>query len=162
MSMNKNARTWLWVGGILLALVLYDLGLGWWGSIPPKRPKNVSPNAVFIFAPALGWIWPLPKRGDWLTCWFDRDHNVDRCRMSDTDGSLEYEGVFSPSGGSGAMPDGDLQIDVKGTDTRMQWVYFREQIMPIIHLRNGTILIAVEASEAAKQKLEWLRQHQRP
>ncbi len=82
--------------------------------------------------------------------------------MSDTNGRLEYEGVFSPSEGSSPVADGDLQIDVKGTGTRMQWVYFRDQMMPIIHLREGTILIPVEAYEVANQKLEWLREHRKP
>jgi hypothetical protein len=162
MSLTKHAKTWIWVGGILFALVLYDLGLGRWSSIPPQRPSTVAPNAVFIFAPAKGFILPLPKKGDWLNCWLDREHNGNRCRMSDTDGRVEYEGVFAPSEGSGPLPDGDLQIDAQGTGTRMQWVLFRERIIPIIHLRDGTILIPAEASEAAKKMLEWLREHQKP
>jgi hypothetical protein len=80
--------------------------------------------------------------------------------MSDTNGSLEYEGEFSPSEGSGPVPDSDLQIDVKATGTRLRWIYYREQVVPIIHLRSGIILLPDEAYEAAKQKLEWLQQHE--
>jgi hypothetical protein len=145
-----------------LLLILYDLGLRWWSSFPPKRPSTVPPEAVFVFAPPKGEILPLPKNGDWLNCWLDREQNVNRCRMSDEDGILEYEGVFSPSQGSSVMPNSELKIDVKRTGTRMQWVIFGDQIMPIIHLRGGTILIPAEASEPAKQHLEWLREHQRP
>jgi hypothetical protein len=79
--------------------------------------------------------------------------------MFDTDGTLEYAGVFVPSEEGPVLPDADLRIDVKATGTRAKWVYFREQIMPIVHLLNGTILIPSEASEAAKQKLEYLNKY---
>jgi hypothetical protein len=160
MNLIKDTKTWLWVCGILLALILYDLGLRWWSSFPPKRPSTVSPEAVFVFAPFKGDVVPVPKKGDWLNCWLDSEHNLNRCRMSDADGILEYEGVFSPSQGSSPVPDIELKIDIKRTGTRMQWVYFRDQIMPIIHLIGGTILIPTEASEPAKQTLEWQREHQ--
>jgi hypothetical protein len=79
--------------------------------------------------------------------------------MSDTDGSLEYEGIFAPLDTSGSVPQADLQIDPKATGPRLRWVYFREQVVPIIHLRDGKILIPIEASEAAKQQLQFLRKY---
>lgn len=157
MNLTKNVKTWIWVCGILLALILYDLALGWWTSFPPKRPSTVLPEAIFVFAPFKGDIVPLPKKGDWLDCWLDREHNVNRCRMLDIDGSLEYEGVFLPSEGSAPVSASDLQIDGRITPNRLAWVYFREQAIPIIKLRNGIMLLPAEAYDQGKKKeKEWL------
>jgi len=157
MAITKKAKVWSWAGGIIIALVIYDLVLGLWGSAPPKRPRNVTPDAVFISAPSVGWIWPLPKHGDWLNCWFDGSDNMNRCRMSDVDGNSEYEGSFLRYTGSGPLSGQDLQIDTKATGTRLQWLYSGQQLFPIIHLRNGIILLPAEAFEEGKHHLQQLQ-----
>jgi len=101
MGLSKKAKSQVWFAGVVLALALYDLALGWWASIPPKRPGNGPGDAVFVFAAPVGWIWPLPKRGDWLNCWLDQEHYVNRCEAWYADGHSMYEGPFLRSEGSG-------------------------------------------------------------
>jgi hypothetical protein len=157
MGLTKKAKHWLWIGGAVITLLVYFLGWAWWESIPPNRPRNIAPDAVFVYVPPVGSPFPLPKRGDWLNCWFDQDQNADRCRMSNMDGSLEYEGVFLPSEETAPVPASDLQIDMRITPNRLAWVYFREQTIPIIKLRNGVMLLPAEAyDEGKKKEKEWL------
>ncbi len=144
---------------LIIAFVLYDLALTWWATIPPTRPKNIPSGSVFATILSGGFILPLPKHGDWLYCWLDQERMVNRWQMTATEGKLEYEGEFTPSDESGQIAQADLVIDRKATGSRLQWVYFREEILPIIHLRNGKILIPVEASEMAKQKLKFEREY---
>jgi hypothetical protein len=162
MHLNKwimKTNAWALAVAIIVLFVFYDLALAWWATIPPSRPKDIPSNSAFIMSPSGGFILPLPKHGDWLYCWLDQERQVDRCRMTDTHGGLEYEGRFLPSDGSGSVPEADLQIDAKGTGPRLRWTYFRNRIMPIIHLRNGTILIPAEAAEAAKEQLKFLQEY---
>lgn len=149
------------VGALFAVLALYYLGLAWWSTIPPKRPSNVSPNAVFLLAPPALAFLPQSKQGDWLNCRLDSQQNVDRCSMNDAAGRSEYEGVFSPSQGSAPVPDGALKIDVKATENRVQWIFFNEHMMPMVYLQNGTILLPAEDYDAAKQKLERVQQHEK-
>jgi hypothetical protein len=62
-----------------------------------------------------------------------------------------------PSEGTAPVPAGDLQIDMRITPNRLAWVYFREQTIPIIKLRNGVMLLPAEAyDEGKKKEKEWL------
>ncbi len=57
------------------------------------------------------------------------------------------------SEGSGPISESDLQIDTKATD-RFNFLYFKGQLIPILNLRNGTILLPAEAYQEAKTFLE--------
>jgi hypothetical protein len=104
--------------------------------------------------------FPVPRQGIWVDCWLDNEHSVNRCWSEWSDGTFIYEGPFVRFEGSGAVPQSELQIDTKATGNS---VYFNELLVPIVHLRNGTILIPSEATEEARrQTLAWLRQHQNP
>src|SRR5438132_9781907 len=67
-------------------------GAFWWSNTPPIRTKGLSPNAVWIWAPAVGL--PAPKRGIWLSCWVERPAGKYQCKTIDKEGRTLYEGVF--------------------------------------------------------------------
>jgi hypothetical protein len=74
--------------------------------------------------------------------------------MSDVDGRLEYRGFFLRAEGTGPVSESDLQIDGKAKGNRFNFLYFKEQLIPIIRLRDGTILLPAEAYQEAKTHLE--------
>ena len=146
-----------WIGGVVLLAVPYDFGLGLWNTIPPKRPATVSRNAVFLFGLPVGAPFPIPKRGFWVDCWLDEDHSMNPCRAARADGAFIYEGPFVRLKDTGPVPRNELQIDTKAIG---DLVYFKGEAVPIVHLRDGVILIPAEESEEAKrQALDWLRQN---
>ena len=42
MTLSQKAKMWTWVGGIIIALVVYDVVLGWWG----PRQCGARPGAI--------------------------------------------------------------------------------------------------------------------
>jgi hypothetical protein len=161
MNILKKTRASPWGLSVILILALYDLGLGWWNNIPPKRPRTVPPDSVFLFGLPVGAPFPIAKRGDWLNCWLDGAQNVNRCRVANVDGTFEFEGPFLRFEGVGPVSQNALQIDIKATDNKQEWIFFRGELVPLVHLRDGTILIPAEDYEAGKQKLEWVNEHQK-
>jgi hypothetical protein len=149
----------LWIFALVFLAVIYDFGLGIWGSFPPRRPANVSRSAVFIFGLPVGSPIPLQKKGTWVDCWLDKEHSINLCREVWVDGTLIYEGPFIPLEGNGPLPQDRLQINTKVIS---DLDIFQGERIQIIHLRNGTILIPAEDAEnARRQALYWLRYNRR-
>lgn len=148
-------------GIMILAVILYWVAFGIWASIPPWRPTNVSRSAVFLFgAPPNTAPFPIPtsKKGTWVNCWLDTERDSDRCGAIDADGAPIYEGPYIRYEGGGPVPQNELVIDKRAHDNMD---YFRDVMVPIIHLRNGTILIPAEDADAARlQVSNWLQFNQ--
>ena len=105
----------------------------------------MPPGAIFLPAPTAGSLFPRSQRGDWLNCWFDQEHELNRCRLSKLDGSLEYEGLFLPYEASGTVPKRNSRSDVATAGARVQWQHFGEHFLPTIYLRDETTLLPAEA-----------------
>ncbi len=100
----------IWSVGIAVLAFAIFLGWGYWrANIPPARPSNVSPDAVFI--PPLPTPFAASKTGDWLNCWFDSAQNVDECQLTFADGKVLYRGVYLPYRGQAPVPQRELLID---------------------------------------------------
>jgi hypothetical protein len=144
--------------GVVLALLVVLLRVySWWANIPPKRPGDVAADAVFI--PSLPTPFPASKHGNWVSCWFDPAQNVDLCRVTDSDGHLRYEGAFIPYKGQVTVPGSDVIIDAEATNDNwfQKSVWVREELVPLVSLRNGQILIPKEAYQAGKKRLDELQ-----
>jgi hypothetical protein len=50
-----------------------------------------------------------------VDCWFDKDANVDRCRLTDSKGTGLFEDVFVPCVGQTPLPQGELILDSRRT-----------------------------------------------
>jgi hypothetical protein len=121
---------------LLLGVTIY-----WLSGITPSRPKSIATDAVFLWAPAVGFPGGLPRRGDWLSCRVAVGGS-DHCRLSTIDGATEYEGDFTPYDNGKPLPAEALQID-PGKSVRDQ-VWIRGQLVTLIYLRGGEILIPAE------------------
>jgi len=85
---------------IVVVCIFGVAGAYWWANTVPSRPKGVSSNAVFLWAPYVGL--PGPRRGWWLACSEQIGHT--RCTLSGVDGNTEYEGEFIPYDRNAAIP----------------------------------------------------------
>jgi hypothetical protein len=139
------------VGGIV--------GAYWWSNIPPKRPPDVSASAVFLWTGHLGL--PALKHGTWIECWADTETGVNKCKLTEMDGTSGYEGVFVADTGMALVPQSDLHIDVENTSNRTFWVRFDKlRGAPLVFLQNGVALIPKDAYQEGLSKLKHLRQVQ--
>jgi len=140
------------VAGVALLLIG---GLGashWLANTVPSRPKGVAANAVFLWAPAVGFPGGLPRRGSWLSC--NDGATANRCKLSEIGGSPEYEGDFVPYRHKGPLPADQLRIDPE--KTRQQAIWMGNVWVPIIYLENGEILIPASKYEEGERLLEKL------
>jgi hypothetical protein len=147
------------LGLALVVIVTSIVGAYWRANTPPKRPANVSSNAVFLWAGHLGL--PAPRHGTWIECWADADDGVNKCRLTEMDGTPAYEGVFLVNTGRPPLPQSDLQILSEQTSQSVDlWVRVEKKLIPLVFLRDGAILIPKDAYQEGMAKLEHLRQVQ--
>lgn len=116
----------------------------------PSRPRGVDRNAVFIWAPAVGFPGGLPRRGWWLACW--EGAGRDYCKLSDINGRTEYEGEFIRYGDRGTVSNGELEIDALESAEKKIWV--GNIPFPLIHLKNGEILVPASEYDQAARSLK--------
>jgi hypothetical protein len=124
------------VAGLVVVFVAASVKVGyWWSNTQPRRPSEVSPDAVFLWAPYVGA--PAPRRGRWLACWSVRSTEVD-CRLNDIDGALKYEGAFTSYDRKPVLPS-ELSIDTQKTRDLGVWIDHTD--VPLVFLSNGRVLI---------------------
>jgi hypothetical protein len=145
MTSSEKATTAFAAG--VAALIIWVLGAYWWSNTAPGRPKGAPSNSVFLSAPHVGL--PAPRRGWWLACTNQAQHN--RCEISDIDGNLEYEGEFIPYERKEAIPADQLTIDTVKTGEHKVWV--GKALVPLVYLRNGEVLIPANKYEEGAQLL---------
>jgi hypothetical protein len=119
---------------VLGALVLLMAVVLWWIGRPPQRPQGVSPNALHLEPKNVGFT-PL-KKGYWLDCWFDRDANLDRCRLTDAKGITLFEDVFVPCVAQPPFPQSELVLDARSIGST--WVQSQDKRVnvPVIYLQK--------------------------
>jgi hypothetical protein len=139
------------VAAIIVLLIAGVVGAYWWSGTVPSRPKGVAANAVFLWAPYVGF--PGPRRGSWLLCWENAGHNG--CRLSDVDGNTEYEGDFVQYGDKGPLGVDQLKIDPEKSRDLKVWV--GHAFVPLVYLENGKILIPANKYEEGRRLLEHLK-----
>jgi hypothetical protein len=141
----------LTIAVIVAVLIAGIAGAYWWANTVPSRPQGVSGNAVFLWAPYVGF--PGPRRGWWLVCWEADGRN--RCQLNGVDGSIEYEGEFVPYRRKGPVPASQLKIDP--TKTREHKVWVGDALVPLVYLDNGEILIPTSQYEEGRRLLDQLK-----
>jgi hypothetical protein len=152
----KTSLIILAVPGIV---VLAIVGAYWWSNIPPGRPPHVSNNAVFLWAGHLGL--PAAKHGTWIECWTDAAVGVNKCKLTEMDGRVVYEGVFVSDTGRNPVPASDLDILSEQTSQSVNlWVRASGQLVPLVFLKDGTVLIPKVAYHDGIANLKHLRQEQ--
>jgi hypothetical protein len=151
----RRLRTILVVTVVLAAAGV--VGAFWWANTPPDRPHGVSGNAVFLWAGHVGL--PAPKHGTWIECWVDAEIGVNKCKLTEMEGTPEYEGVFLANAGTTVIPQSDLKIEIEPTSNSDNWVRFdRLRGAPLIFLKNGSVLIPKDAYSQGLARLNYLRE----
>jgi hypothetical protein len=128
-------------------------------NIPPKRPQGVSANAVFWWAGHLGL--PAPRHGRWLECWAEIDSAGSRCRVTEMNGKIEYDGLYLPNTDQPAIAQSNFKILIETTRDANLWIGMNDgNYAPLIFLQNGTILIPKDGYSEGLSKLDRWEQDQ--
>ena len=127
---------------ILAAFVL------WWAGHKPRRPRTVSSNALYVLPNNVPFT--LHKRGYWLECWFDQHENVDRCKLTNENGTKSLEDVYLPCVGHTPLPQKELVFNTP--QTGRVWTRSPDNRInaPVIHLENGQNLLPQSSYAEAK------------
>jgi hypothetical protein len=130
------------------AVIVLIVAVLWWTGRLPQRPHTVSLSAIHVQpsdAPLM-----LRLTGYWLDCWFDKNANVDRCKLTDRHGSSLFEDVFLPCAGQTPLPQSELVFKARWTGST--WTRSDNRIhVPTIYLANGEILFPQSLYEEARQ-----------
>jgi hypothetical protein len=123
--------------GIIIILGYITVVIGfWWGSLPPKRPSTVLPEAV--------WTWgPGGRHGHWILCSVKETGPNAQCKIWSELGNLDFEGDFSANRKTVLYPTTRLGIDARITGPLS--IRIRNTLVPIIYLTNHKFLIPIEA-----------------
>jgi hypothetical protein len=138
--------------GVVLGIVIVLVGVVfWWAGRPVQRPHGVSSHALYVQPNNVGFT--LHETGYWLDCWFDKDANLDRCRLTDAKGTALFEDVFLTCVGQTALPQGELVLDARRTgDT---WIQSQDKKInvPLAYLENRHILLPRSRYAEARQEI---------
>ena len=126
----------------------------WWTSRTPRRPREVSPRALYIERGVVPFKLSSTP-GDWLDCWFEEREHLDCCKLTDERGKLEFQDVFLPYEGQSALPEDKLVFDTRRTGHLWTGSYEKGTRIPIVYLTNGEILLPRSEYEKAKQIVDW-------
>jgi len=141
------------IGALLGVMIVVVIGVLWWAGRVPRRPSGLSANALYVERGVVPFM--LSSRGEWLDCWFDDHERVDRCKLTDKKGALEFEDVFVPYEGQSPLPQVDLVLDHRRTGQVWTGSYERHTLVPIVYLMDGEILLPRSEYEKAKKAVDW-------
>jgi hypothetical protein len=130
---KKFTRVVLGTVIILTAVVL------WWEGHNPRRPRTVSSNALYVLPNNVPFT--LHKTGYWLDCWFDEHANVDRCKLTDENGTVSFEDVFLPWIGNEPLHPSVLVFNKKRTGYTWTRSPDKGINVPVVVLEDGEVLL---------------------
>lgn len=140
---NLVPKLLLGLGAILAALALFWLfgGISWLDTqvFPPRRPKNMPENAVWIDAPALPISW---HHGWWFGCAMSSSGMANYCRLEMANGEEVYAGEYLPCDGKSPVPARSMHLVKPPHDVEM-WIVDKRltTLAPIGFLRSGDFLL---------------------
>jgi len=138
------------VGKLLLAFVTVVVaipffwlagGVRWLEStvFPPRPPRNMPPNAIWIEAPALPISW---HHGWWFGCSTSSSGTANHCRLVIPNGQNVYVGDYLPCRSKSPLSNAELNL-VPPPEKISMWVADKRSpdLAPIGALRNGDLLL---------------------
>jgi hypothetical protein len=147
--MTGRARAAVVVGVTGVVLVLGIVGAYWHSNTQPSKPKGISADAVFLWAPYVGV--PGPRRGWWLSCRQKLKGSI-WCTLSEIDGATKYEGEFIPYQKGVIVASDVLKIDP--IKSRELGVWIDHKNVPLVFLENGEILIPASKYDEGRRLLD--------
>lgn len=134
--------------GTVIILAAFSL---LWEGHKPRRPHTVSSNALYVLPNNVPFR--LHKTGYWLECWFDQHENVDRCKLTDENGTVSFEDVFLPCVGQNPLPQRELVLNRQRTGDI--WIQSPDKRInvPVVQVEDGQKLLPRSLFAEAKQKV---------
>jgi len=133
--------------GTLIILAAFVL---WWTGHKPRRPHTVSSNALYVVPNNVPFR--LRQTGYWLECWFDQHENVDRCKLTNENGTVSFEDVFLPWLGHTPLPQNELVFQRETGETWIQSCDKRVNV-PVVYLPYRQVLLPRSLYTEAKQEV---------
>jgi len=108
---------------------------------PPRRPKDMPQNAVWIDAPALPMSW---NRGWWFGCDLSPSGTTNYCRLVTANGEEVYAGEYLPCGRKLPVPVSTMELLPPPHNVEM-WIADKrlKTLAPVGALQNGDLLLPV-------------------
>jgi hypothetical protein len=135
----------LGVAALVVALPLFWLagGINWLDTkvFPPRRPKDMPQNAVWIDAPALPISW---HHGWWFGCDLAPSGTANYCRLVMANGAEVYAGEYLPCESKVPFPVSTKElapphnVEMWISDKRLK------TLAPVGALENGDLLLPVD------------------
>lgn len=140
---------WKPICAIIALAIMVFLAL-WLMGRPPRRPPNLSNNALYIEKGVVPFkLSSVP--GNWLDCWVDQSQQLDHCRLSDERGITEFEDVFATCENKSDIPQGELIFDKRLTGDTWVGSYEKHIDVPVIYLQNGKVLLPKSAYQESRK-----------
>ncbi len=144
-SASDGRRIAVIIGKVFLASTLLLLACivaaYYWASVPPSRPANVAPAAVWLWGPRNPL--PGPKHGTWVVCGAAKGASGFECRMWDQVGRDLFRGAVIPY--PDRANDGQTAVQIDTTNSGGFHVPVGAGSIPLIQLQNGQKLIPANA-----------------
>ncbi len=130
---------------LLVALPLFWMsgGISWLDTkvFPPRLPKGMPQNSVWIDAPALPISW---HRGWWFGCEVAQSGAANYCRFVEADGEQVYAGEYLPCESKIPLPVSTREL-VAPPHSGAIWIADKRlnTLAPVGALRDGDLLLPV-------------------
>ena len=125
-------RRSVWISGALVVLLIAALSTAYLlSNSEPSRPSNVAVDAVFLWAPYVGF--PGPRRGWWVSCKEEKEQVM--CEENEIDGSAKFGGEYELYKQKTASATVNFRIDPK--KSRESGVFINHKYVHLIYLTNG-------------------------
>lgn len=139
---------------VALACVLagvLDLELRMHRAAHPSLPEDMPPTSIWVPAPVIPW--ELSPRGWWLGCWIDRERGTAHCRTTDFIGGIKFEDDYLPANRNTPVNADMLRVVPFHGEMDWEWVQQEGDVVPIVHLQNGTILVPARDFEELRERV---------
>lgn len=130
---------------LLVALPLFwaSGGITWLDTkvFPPRRPKGMAPNSVWIDAPPAPISW---HHGWWFGCELAQSGTANYCRFVKANGEQVYAGEYLPCATKIPLPISTQEL-VPPPRNEAIWIGDErlKGLVPVGVLRNGDLLLPV-------------------
>ena len=156
-------RLLLGLAVIVVALPLFWLGGGvsWLDTtvFPPRRPKDMPQNAIWIDAPALPISW---HHGWWFGCDTPSSGTANYCRLVMPNGTKVYGGEYLPCENRSPVPVSKINLVPPPNQVGM-WIADKRmrELAPIGALRDGDLLLPIAVLDRCDELKAQLRSNSR-
>jgi hypothetical protein len=144
-----------WIASIAFTAVAVLAAIHGMAALQPDIPQDM-PRGTSYFVQSGYNLQRNEPVGQWIACRPDLPQGGDLCRVTDSRGTVIYQGEFLPLSGNQPLPADQLRV-AEMVAPRNLWVSGPAENgpVPIIPLANGRILVPAADSDALADR--WAR-----